>query len=55
MSKNKTLAWAYSIISEHVEKGSFGTVTIAMANGNISAVKSEINQKPPLDQGIRIP
>lgn len=42
-------AWACGSIREHVDKGSFGTVTIAMANGVISSVKTEINQKPPID------
>lgn len=47
--KDKLLAWAYSIISEHVGKDSFGTITIAMASGKISGIKEEINQKPPVD------
>lgn len=53
--KKDSLAWACSILAEHVGKDSFGTITISMASGNISSVRTDINHKPPVDQGIRIP
>lgn len=42
----KGFEWACGIVREHIDKDSFGTITIAMANGKISAIKEEINRKP---------
>lgn len=53
--KKTLMIWACKEIEKHVSAGSFGTLTIAMANGVISAVKSEINKKPPVDVDLEIP
>lgn len=53
MAKSELLLWAYSILSEHVNSDSFGTVTISMANGNISSVKCDINHKAPVDDNSK--
>lgn len=42
-------AWACSVLREHVSKGTYGSITIAMANGKISNIKQELNMKPPID------
>lgn len=55
MSKDKRLAWAYSILSEHVKKDSFGTITIIMNCGTISLLKEDIHHKPPIDDKDLIP
>lgn len=47
--KLQKYGWACSIVREHVDKCSFGTITIAMANGKVSGIKEEINRKPLLD------
>lgn len=54
MSKSELLAWAYSVLSEHVGNDSYGTITIAMAGGKISGVKSDINHKPPVDGNVKM-
>lgn len=50
MSKEKLLAWAISVLSEHVHEDAFGNCIVSMANGKISSVKCEINHKPPVDE-----
>lgn len=52
---NRDLAWAISIVSEQVQKEAFGTITISMASGKISSVKTDINHKPPVDGNGKIP
>lgn len=47
--KLQKYGWACSVVREHVDKNSFGTITIAMANGKVSGVKTEINLKPMSD------
>lgn len=47
--KRELYAWACSEIRKHVENGSFGNITISMANGKISNLKEEMNIKPPVD------
>lgn len=51
----QAFAWAAAIIQDHMVKGSYGTVTIAMANGKVSGVKCEINHKPDVDPKGMIP
>jgi len=49
MGKNESLVWACGIIQDHMKKDSFGTITVSMASGKISSVKTEIHHKPELD------
>lgn len=55
VDKGQISAWVFSIIQEHVENKTFGTITVAMANGKISNVKCEVNQKPPVDPDKGMP
>ena len=55
IEKKQLMIWACQEIEKHVSAGSFGTLTIAMANGVISNVKSEINKKPPVDVDHELP
>jgi hypothetical protein len=50
MSKDKLLAWAFSVLKEHADANAFGNCIVSMANGKISSVKCEINHKAPVDE-----
>jgi hypothetical protein len=47
--KIELAAWAFSVIREHVDKGSYGVLHIPMANGVIGDIKEEFNRKPVVD------
>ncbi len=49
MSKEKILAWAFSILSEKINSGFFGSLIISMQNGKIHSMKIETVEKPPVD------
>lgn len=46
-------AWAYSVIRDHVERGSYGNVVVSMTGGVITNVKAEINHKPEMVDALK--
>lgn len=49
MNKDQLLAWAFSVLKERIDQGTYGAVVITMQNGVIGHIKTEISEKPPIE------